>query len=98
MLFAFICTDDPAEGLARRQANRPDHLAWLEGLGDKVKAAGPLMNDENSEPLGSLLIIECESLEAARALATEDPYGKAGVFEHVAVQPWKWLFGNPEEN
>ena len=96
MLFAFICTDKADEGMALRAANRPDHLAWVEGLGDRVKAAGPLMNDACEEPRGSLLIIEADDIEAARALARTDPYAIAGVFESVVIQPWKWLFGKGE--
>ena len=96
MLFALICTDKAGEGLALRAANRPDHLAWVEGLGAQVKIAGPLMDDACEEPRGSLLIIEADDIEAARALAKTDPYAIGGVFESVVIQPWKWLFGKPE--
>jgi uncharacterized protein YciI len=39
MLYVIICTDKPGQ-LAVRQTNRPDHIAFLEGLGGKLKAAG----------------------------------------------------------
>ena len=96
-LFAIICTDRPGEGLALRKANREKHLGWLNDLGDVVKAAGPFL-DEEGNPAGSLIIIEAESLEAAQAIAGEDPYRKAGVFAEVDIRPWKWLIGNPAEN
>ena len=96
MLYAFICTDKPGEGLALRQQNREDHLAWLATLGDQMKSAGPFMNEEGTEPRGSLVIIEADSLDAARAVAAADPYAKAGVFESVDIRPWKWLFGAPD--
>ncbi len=96
MLYAFICIDKPGEGLALRKANREDHLAFLKDLGDQMKTAGPFMNEDGSEPRGSLVIVEADSLEDAKAIAARDPYNKAGVFESVEVRPWKWLFGAPE--
>jgi uncharacterized protein len=94
MLFAIICTDKP-DSLAVRQANRPDHIAFLEGLGDKLKAAGPFLDDAGN-PHGSLVIIEADSRAEAEAAAALDPYAKAGLFAHVEVRPWKWTMKNPE--
>ncbi len=96
MLYAFICIDKPEEGLALRQQNRDKHLAFLKDLGDQMKTAGPFMNEDGSEPRGSLVIVEAESLSAAKDIAAQDPYNIAGVFESVEVRPWKWLFGAPE--
>ena len=94
-LFAIICTDKPEEGLALRKANREKHLGWLDSLGDTLKAAGPFIDDEG-KPAGSLIIIEADSRKAAEALAAQDPYRQAGVFESVEIRPWKWLLKKPE--
>jgi len=96
MLYAFICIDKPGEGLALRKQNREKHLAFLDALGDQMKTAGPFMNEDGSEPRGSLVIIEAESLKAAKAVSAQDPYYIAGVFQSVDVRPWKWLFGAPD--
>lgn len=96
MLYALICTDKPGEGLALRQKTREVHLAWLDSIGDTMKSAGPFMNEDGSEPRGSLVIIEADSLTAAKQIADADPYAKAGVFESVDIRPWKWLFGAPD--
>ena len=94
-LFAIICTDKPQEGLELRRANREAHLQWLADLGDRVKAAGPFL-DEAGNPAGSLIIIEADSLPDATAIASQDPYRRAGVFENVDIRPWKWLINRPE--
>jgi hypothetical protein len=94
MLYAVICTDKP-DSLAVRQTNRPEHVAYLEGLGSKLRAAGPFL-DEAGDPTGSLVIIEAETRAEAEAAAALDPYAKAGVFAHVEVRPWKWTLRNPE--
>ena len=94
MLFVFICKDKSGEGLSRRMANRPAHLAYLQSLGDKLKIAGPLLSEEG--PRGSLLIIEVEDLEAAKAIAAADPYAAADVFESVEIMPWRQTAGNAQ--
>lgn len=94
MLFALICKDKPG-ALDVRMANRPDHLAFLNGLGDQLKAAGPLL-DDNGAPNGSLVIIDAENVAAAIALAGQDPYKAAGLFESVEIKAWNWVLKNPE--
>jgi uncharacterized protein YciI len=95
MLYALICTDKPGALDIRRQS-RPDHLAFLEGLGEQLKLAGPFL-DEGGNPNGSLVIIEAESREAAQALAAQDPYARAGLFADVEVRPWNWAVKKPDD-
>ena len=94
MLYAVICTDKP-DHLQVRMDNRPEHLKFLAALGDKLKFAGPFLGVDE-KPTGSLLMLEAESLEAATALAAEDPYAKAALFSHVAVARWNWTVNNPD--
>ena len=96
MLFALICTDKP-DSLAIRLANRPDHVAHLESLGDTLVFAGPFMMDDGATMNGSLIVIEAASLEAARSIAAGDPFAKAGVFASVEIRPWLWTINNPDE-
>jgi len=94
MLFALICTDKP-NSLELRQQSRPDHLKFLESLGNSLKAAGPFTDDEG-KPTGSLVVIEAEDRAAISAIAARDPYAVAGLFASVEIKPWKWLIKNPE--
>ena len=94
MLYAVICTDHP-NSEALRQTNRPEHIEYLKGLGSKLKAAGPFLDDAGS-PTGSLLIVEAETRAEAEAAASLDPYAKAGLFAKVEARPWKWTINNPE--
>jgi uncharacterized protein YciI len=45
---------------------------------------------------GSLIVIEAESLDAARVIAASDPFAKAGLFETVEIRPWLRVLGKPE--
>lgn len=93
MLFAVICKDKAGEGLARRIAARPAHLEFLAGLGDKLRCAGPMLSPDAAQPIGSLLIIEAETMDAAQAIAAADPYAHADVFESVEIVPWRQAVG-----
>ena len=95
MLYALICTDKP-KSVDLRMSVRPDHVAFLQGLGGGLKAGGPFLNEEGT-PCGSLVVIEAGSQQEAEALAAEDPYAKAGLFESVEIRQWNWILKNPEE-
>ena len=43
-----------------------------------------------------MLLIAADDIEAAKALAAQDPYAKAGLFETVEIKPYNWVFNNPE--
>ena len=96
MLYALICTDKPGS-LPLRKVNRPDHLAYLESLGDTLVFAGPFMMDDGATMNGSLIVIEAASLEAAHSIAAGDPFAKVGLFASVEIRPWLWTMNNPEE-
>ena len=94
MLFALICTDKP-NSLALRQANRPEHVEYLNSLGDAVVLAGPFTEADGETMNGSLIVIEAASLQAARDIAVGDPFAKAGLFASVEIRPWLWTLNKP---
>ena len=96
MLFALICIDKPG-GLPIRMEARPDHLAYLESLGDTLKFAGPFTEEDGQTMNGSLVVIEAPSLQAAHDIARGDPFAKAGLFASVEIRPWRWSIGKPHE-
>jgi uncharacterized protein len=96
MYFAFICTDKP-DGLPIRKANRPEHLAYLQGLGETLILAGPFTAEDGETMTGSLVVVEAPSLGAAQAIAEADPFAKAGLFASVDIRPWKLTLGKPGE-
>lgn len=91
-LFCFHNLDNETDGAELRAATRPAHLEWAAGLGDRLRMAGPLLSEDGAM-IGSLFLVEAEDLASAQALATEDPYAKAGVFARVDVRETKWLIG-----
>ncbi len=82
---------DKADGLEVRKVTRPAHLAWIETLSPRVKIGGPMLADDGQTPVGSLLVVEAETLEAAKALFAADPYALAGLLQSTIVRPFNWL-------
>ena len=86
--FALVCRDKP-DALPVRMENRAAHLAYIEDTG-AVFMAGPLLED--GQMAGSLLVLDVADLDAAKTWAAGDPYAKAGLFESVAVRPFRNVF------
>jgi uncharacterized protein len=89
-LFAFHGLDKPG-ALELRKATRQSHLDWIASLAPIVKIGGPMLTDDGATPLGSLLVIEAETLDAAKALLAKDPYATAGLWASTSVRQFNWL-------
>jgi len=89
--YAMICIDHKGS-LELRAKVRDEHLAYYRAPETPIRMAGPLL-DENGQPEGSLVILECDSQAAAEAFANADPYAKAGLFSSVSVKPWRLSIG-----
>ena len=91
MHFVFHCTDKP-DSAALRAATRPQHLAYLERHADAILAGGPLLGEDGTSPVGSLLILDLPDRAAAERFAAGDPYAKAGLFAAVTITPWRQVY------
>lgn len=90
-----VISEDHEGSLEKRISARPDHLARLKALRDegRLLVAGPHPAVDSPDPgpagfTGSLVIVEFETLDNARAWADEDPYVAAGVYKNVTVKPF----------
>jgi uncharacterized protein len=93
MLFVATCVDKP-DSADKRMENRAAHLAYLNGLGSRVKIGGALLAAEDHRtPIGSMIVFEAESEDDVLALLAKDPYSLAGLFESVSVKPWRPAVG-----
>ena len=92
MLYHILCKDRPGY-LQTRLDNRDAHLAVVNALGDRLFAAGPLLNDQD-EMVGSVLIIDFDSDDAAAAFCAADPYAQAGLFQDVTISRWRKTLPN----
>ena len=91
MLHAFWLTDRP-DGAALRQRLRPEHKVYLGRVADRIAFAGPLLADDGTTMVGSLLVIDFDDADAARAWQADEPFTKAGLYAGVAVHPFSNLW------
>ncbi len=89
-LFAFHGLDKPG-ALELRKATRQSHLDWIASLTPAVKIGGPVLADDGATPVGSMLVVEADTLGDARALFAKDPYAIAGLWASTSVRPFNWL-------
>ena len=86
MLYVLICTDKKNSEALRKEV-RPDHLDYL---GDfEIKLAGPMLDDDQTTMIGSIILIECNNREEAESFAAQDPYNLAGLFENVHISAFR---------
>jgi hypothetical protein len=88
MQFMIYCLDKPGHTEVRA-ANRNAHLSYLEGFSRNVVVAGPLLAEDGTTMIGSLLLMEFASRGDAEAFSAGDPYRRAGLFQAVTITPWR---------
>ena len=94
MLFVATCLDKPGHSPTRTE-NRPAHLAYLNGLKERLKVAGALLGADAQTPVGSMLIFNCADEAEARALVAGDPFAQVGLFASVDIKAWRQGVGAP---
>ena len=88
-----ICRDKPG-ALETRLAVRPKHLEHAARYAPRMLAAGAILGDDG-KPIGSLFVFINTSPDEARRIMDEDPFVKAGIFESVSVERWRWTINRP---
>jgi len=95
MLYLIIGRDHE-NSLEGRKSARPAHLQRLQSLCEagRLLLAGPMPAIDAEDPgpagfIGSAIVAEFESLQAARDWADADPYIAAGVYASVEVHPFR---------
>ena len=76
---------DKSDSLSVRLENRDKHVEYVKSQSVKLLLAGPLMNDETGDPIGTLLIVEADERSDVEDYADNDPYNKAGLFQDSQI-------------
>lgn len=91
-LFIVINHDRP-NSLELRMATREAHLTYLRDQSLPLKIAGPILSD-TGEMAGSILVFEADSRDQVQAVADNDPYKLADLFERSEVVGWRVTMGS----
>lgn len=91
MIHVFHLVDHPGSAALRQQL-RPAHKAYLAQVADRIAFAGPLLADDGSTMLGSLLAIDFDSREAALQWLAAEPFTQAGLYARREVHAFQNLW------
>jgi hypothetical protein len=50
--------------------------------------SGPLLAADEATMIGSLFVVEADSIEAVRRFNAEDPFARAGLWKQVDIHPF----------
>jgi len=92
MLYVILGKDKPNS--SARLDNYEAHKAYLSKSPVKIVFSGPLVDDKNRDAMiGSLFLIDAESIEQVQDFNRNDPFHKAGVWETVYVEAFHKRMG-----
>ncbi|KAI8066785.1 hypothetical protein BC940DRAFT_301543 [Gongronella butleri] len=96
-LFLVVAQDHPGEaGLSRRLAVRQEHLenATSSFHHGELKMGGALLDShETGKMIGSVLMVEADTLEDAKHVVENDVYVRGNVWKSWEIIPYKGAFG-----
>ena len=84
MLFVIHALDKPG-ALAERLAHYEAHKADAATHGVEIVMSGPLMDDDGSAMIGSLLLVEAPQRAAIERFNRADPFYAAGIWANVTI-------------
>ena len=89
----FLVTGKSAAGVPKEEiaAKQKAHIDNFKRLAEQkvLFAAGPMADPAKTKR--GIVLIEAESLEAAKAEYARDPYNAAGLWQSTSVRPFNWL-------
>jgi uncharacterized protein YciI len=87
MLYVIYCKDNPSTP-TKRDEFYDAHRSYLKSAPIKILIAGPYTSTDNSNKIGSMLVVEADTLEQAQEFQRNDPFAKNGVWNEVSVNPY----------
>lgn len=84
MLYIIYQQDGP-NSAALREQHKPAHFEYLDAHEDILVLGGALLAEDDATRIGSVLILNVASREAAERFSANEPLRKAGVFRDVKI-------------
>ena len=91
MLFAVRFYDKP-ERLEVRKSLLNAHLEWLHVHSDVILVGGSLRLDPESDAIGALWIVQCDSKNSIEDLLRTDPFWVHGLRGKYEIHSWHKAF------
>lgn len=91
MIFALVLMDRADAGDLRTRV-RPEHKTYLARVADRIAFAGPLLADDGTTMIGSLLAIDFADRAAVETWLRDEPFTRAGLYASVQVHAFANLW------
>jgi len=95
MLWAISCVDKP-DTVSIRTERVEAHRAYLKSQKRILVLAGATQNDDGTQAIGSLFVVNVGSRAEAKAFSDGDPFTQGGVFASVTITRMRKGQWNPE--
>ena len=87
MHFIIHCLDKQG-AVQDRLSNYEAHKAYLGAAPIRIVISGPLLATDNETMIGSLFLVEADTLAEVQAFHDADPFKAAGIWERVSINPF----------
>lgn len=87
MHYVVHCLDHPGF-VEKRLENYDAHKAYLGAADITIVVSGPLLADDEETMIGSMFLLEADSLKEVEAFHKNDPFYAAGIWEKVSIRPF----------
>jgi uncharacterized protein YciI len=87
MHFIIHCLDYPG-AVDRRLAHYEAHKTYLATPSVKIVISGPLLAPGTETMIGSLFLVEAETMAEVQAFHDNDPFKAAEIWEKVSINPF----------
>ena len=94
MLWAISCTDNQNTAAIRDSVLQP-HRDYLGSQKHILVLAGATQNDEGTEAIGSMFIVNVNSRAEPKKFSDGDPFTQKGVFKSITITRMKRGQWNP---
>lgn len=89
MPYIVLFTDNP-DHEDQRQIHMQAHLSFLETLGPKMLAAGPLLDEGSGQ--GGLWLVEADTTDQVEQMIRDDPFYPTGLRQSWRILTWRQVF------
>ncbi|MGE5465694.1 MAG: YciI family protein [Methanocella sp.] len=95
MLWVISCIDNANTAATRERVLQP-HRDYLKSQKGILVLAGATQNDEGTEAIGSLFVVNVASRAEAKKFSDGDPFTQNGVFKSITITRMRKGQWNPE--
>jgi len=93
MEYIVLFEDNTAASIDVRRTHMPEHLAFLERNGSRIRAAGPLTAPDGQRA-GGLWLVTANDPSEIDTLINADPFWSTGLRRSVRILEWTKVFAN----